>query len=334
MGRLGRTVLRVGAAGAGVLAWSLAEAEAYTLRRYTVPVLPADAPARTILHLSDLHLLPRHERRVEWVQSLAAERPDAVITTGDNLAGPRSLPTVLSALLPFLHLPGAFVTGSNDFVAPQWKNPLRYLTGHSGARPEASEPNLPGHELIGALRAAGWHHLDNARGVLDLDGLRLDLVGTADAHIDADRYPAPTDPLGEGAPSVRVGVTHAPYARVLAEMAGDGAQLVLAGHTHGGQVCVPGLGALVTNCDLDRRLASGLHRWPGRLAASGVVRATGHRGPDVWLHVSAGLGTSPFTPVRLACRPEASLLTLVPRPSDGRSSHAGTASRATAAERG
>src|SRR5699024_4269091 len=126
---------------------------------------------------------------------------------------------------------------------------------------------------------------------------------TADAHIDADRHPAPADPPDEGTPSVRIGVTHAPYERVLSRMAADSAQLVLAGHTHGGQVCLPGVGALVTNCDLDRRLASGLHRWPGTFATASAAAAAGRHGPDVWLHVSAGLGTSPFTPVRLACRP-------------------------------
>jgi predicted MPP superfamily phosphohydrolase len=78
-------------------------------------------------------------------------------------------------------------------------------------------------------------------------------------------------------------------------MAADGVGLVLAGHTHGGQLCVPGYGALVTNCGLPRGQASGLSRWHGS-----------------WLHVSAGLGTSPYTPFRFACRPEATLLTLTP----------------------
>ena len=68
---------------------------------------------------------------------------------------------------------------------------------------------------------------------------------------------------------------------------------------------MPGVGALVTNCDLDRGRASGLSQWPGRL---GDPRAADH----MYLHVSAGLGTSPFTPVRLACRPEATLLRLLP----------------------
>ena len=81
-------------------------------------------------------------------------------------------------------------------------------------------------------------------------------------------------------------------------MAADGFDLLLAGHTHGGQVCVPGFGALVTNCGLPRSMAKGLHRWPGS---------------DAWLHVSAGLGTHPTAPVRFACRPEATPAD--PRPS-------------------
>jgi predicted MPP superfamily phosphohydrolase len=73
----------------------------------------------------------------------------------------------------------------------------------------------------------------------------------------------------------------------------------------------------VTNCDLDTRRAKGVSRWwPG-------AGYTGHGGGAVpssdapedaaWLHVSAGLGTSPYAPVRFACRPEATLLTLVAR---------------------
>ncbi|MBC8091522.1 MAG: metallophosphoesterase, partial [Pseudonocardia sp.] len=96
---------------------------------------------------------------------------------------------------------------------------------------------------------------------------------------------------------LRLGLVHAPEPSVLDRFAGDGYDLLLAGHTHGGQVCVPGYGALVTNSGLHRSMARGLHRWSG----------------PTWLHVSAGLGTSPYAPVRLACPPEATLLTLVPR---------------------
>jgi len=86
--------------------------------------------------------------------------------------------------------------------------------------------------------------------------------------------------------------------------AADGYNLLLAGHTHGGQIRVPGFGALVTNCGIDRARVSGLSMHP-QVSPDG--------GNTAWLYVSAGLGTSPWAPARVACRPEATLLTLVPR---------------------
>src|SRR5690625_5126383 len=112
------SLLALAGLGAGTLAWSLLEARSYTLRRFDVPILPAGARPIHLLHLSDLHMLPNDRRRIEWIRSLAEHTPDAVITTGDNLAHARAVPAVLDALTPFLDLPGAFVTGSNDFYAP------------------------------------------------------------------------------------------------------------------------------------------------------------------------------------------------------------------------
>ena len=94
---------------------------------------------------------------------------------------------------------------------------------------------------------------------------------------------------------------HSPEPRLLDQFAADGYDLMLAGHTHGGQLCLPFYGSLITNCGIDRERARGLHRYP--------------MDGQAWLHVSAGLGTSPWAPARFACRPEASLLTLVPRDS-------------------
>jgi predicted MPP superfamily phosphohydrolase len=94
---------------------------------------------------------------------------------------------------------------------------------------------------------------------------------------------------------------------VLDQLHGDGVDAILAGHTHGGQLCLPFFGALVTNCDIDRRRAKGLHGWPG--PRPDEVGGNG----SAWLHVSAGAGTSPYAPVRFACRPEATLLTFTAR---------------------
>ena len=299
----------------GGLAWSLVEARWYTLREATVPVLPAGQEPLRVLHISDLHLTPSQDRKVAWVRELAQLDPHLVVDTGDNWADLESFGPLAHALEPLLERPGVFVLGSNDYVAPQPKNPARYLLSDARSAPPQPPRAMPWRELVRLMRSAGWLDLDNRRGVLDLDGRRVSFVGTDDAHLDRDRLPAAGGPDdartlagASGTPTVdlHVGVTHAPYRRVLDGLLADDADLILAGHTHGGQLAVPGWGALVTNCDLDPRRAKGLHGWPGaRPDAPGGSGST-------WLHVSAGLGTSPYAPVRFACRPEATLLTLVP----------------------
>jgi hypothetical protein len=285
------------AAGAATLGYaSLVERNLFTLRRVDVPVLPPETEPLRILHLSDLHLTPGQRRKQEWVASLAGTDPDLVVTTGDNLAHPEALPALARALEPLLQLPGAFVFGSNDYAGPVWHNPLRYFKQE---RAYVQGEPLPYEELRQILTGAGWADLNNARTVVKAGGRSVEAVGVDDPHVSRDDYPAVAGAASPGA-DVHIGLTHSPEPYLLDDMAADGFTLLLAGHTHGGQVRVPGLGALVTNCGLDRRMARGLHRWPG--------------GPSpVWLHVSAGLGTHPTAPIRFACRPEASVLTLVPR---------------------
>nr|WP_127128120.1 metallophosphoesterase [Georgenia sp. SYP-B2076] len=288
----------------------------FALRTHEVPVLPAGARPLRVLHLSDLHLVPSQRHKVAWVRDLGRLEPDLVITTGDNMAHPDAMPSVLEAYAPLLERPGAFVLGSNDYFAPYPKNPARYLLPDARTDPGDERVHLPAEELADAFRRAGWQDLTNRRDAVTVAGTDLSFVGVDDPHLEYDRFPAPDGAAGTrgahpgtaGRPRLRLGVTHAPYRRVLDAMHADGCDLVLAGHTHGGQLCVPGFGALVTNSDLDRSRASGLHGWPGpRPGARGGEDST-------WLHVSAGLGTSPYAPVRFACRPEACLLTLVPRP--------------------
>jgi predicted MPP superfamily phosphohydrolase len=297
--RSSRYLTAAAATAAGGLAYAALEARAFTLRRFTVPVLPAGAPSLRILHVSDLHLVPRQRRKAAWLHSLAGTEPDLVVSTGDNLAATDAVPAVLDAYGELLRRPGVFVLGSNDYWGPRPKNPARYFLPQGGAR-RIVGVRLPTDRLVQGFADAGWLDLTNRRAALEVAGVRLSFVGVDDPHLGRDRYPASA---GEAGDALTVGVTHAPYRRVLDAMTADGAGLVLAGHTHGGQLCVPGIGALVTNCDLPRRQARGVSSW--QAPDAGSRRAA--------LHVSAGLGTSPYTPVRFACRPEASLLTLTPR---------------------
>jgi predicted MPP superfamily phosphohydrolase len=297
MATLAPRVLTAAAAlvGAGTvsLAYSLWEARQYTLREVTLR-LPRPAPGRPgplrVLHLSDLHLSPRDTDRIAWVRSLGRLEPDLTVVTGDFHGDATGPALALEALAPLLAGPGMYVRGSNDYYAPKAANPTKYLAGPSTLR--SSRPPIDIGPLTEGLAEAGWVDLDNATVGATVAGWSIDARGVDDPHIGRDRYADVAGPFDPQA-ALRLGVAHAPYRRILDPLAADGADLILAGHTHGGQVCVPGLGALVTNCDLPRSQAKGLSEW-GSAA----------------LHVSAGLGTSPFTPIRLACRPEATLLTI------------------------
>ena len=294
-GGLPRAASAVAAVAAAGLTYAVAETRAFVLRRATVPVLsPSLAPLR-VLHLSDLHLTPYQRAKQRWVRSLAALEPDAVVVTGDFLGHRDAVGPALDCLDGLLDRPGAFVLGSNDYYAPLVKNPARYLLPRGQDRVRVGE-RLPWRELVGSLTRRGWRDLSNRRDRLDVRGLQVSLAGVDDAHLG---YDDPHAVAGSPADAdLAIAVTHAPYLRVLDRFTADGYPLVLAGHTHGGQLRLPGYGALVTNCDLEPARARGLHRHQAD-------------GRGSWLHVSAGLGTSPYAPVRFGCRPEATLLTLV-----------------------
>ncbi len=293
------------AAGSATLAYGAGvETRWFHLRQANVPVLPTGHRDVQVLHLSDLHLVPRQARKRAWVCELASLQPDLVVNTGDNWAAPDALPALLDTYGPLFEFPGVFVWGSNDFFAPVPKNPARYLMPRDDSF-RRGRP-LPWRELGAALTRRGWVDLTHTRHELRVSGTRLQLRGVNDAHLDYDHYDRVAGAPAEGV-DLAIGVTHAPYRRVLDAMAADGLGLLLAGHTHGGQLRLPGYGALVSNCDLPVRQARGLSRWPvpGQSSARDVDPA--------WLHVSAGLGCSPWSPVRIACPPEATLLTLTAR---------------------
>jgi predicted MPP superfamily phosphohydrolase len=282
----------------GVAYSSIVERNWFRLRRIDVPVLPPGLPSARILHISDTHLTPRRGRLIRWVRALDGLEPDLVVNTGDSISHPDAVPAFLDALGPLLDRPGVFVFGSNDMYSPVFKNPTRYLwrtskTDYNHRR----VPDLPYRELGASLSAAGWLDLNNRIGRLKAGPLDIEFGGIDDSHVNRDRYDrvaGPVDPRAD----LHIAVMHSPEPRNLDRFAADGYDLMLAGHTHGGQVCVPFHGALVTNCGIEPARVKGLHRHAG-----------------AWLHVSAGLGTSPTAPIRFCCPPEASLLTLLPCPS-------------------
>ena len=280
---------------AAAAVWPFVEPLLPALRRVRVPVLPAGSAPMTVLHLSDLHLLPRHGRRAAWVRRLGRLRADLVVSTGDHVSSSQSVPLLVQTLgaLTADGTPGVLVPGNNDSFTPVRPRLTSYL---SDGPPRRRRPDLDWADTSRRLEQVGWTDLTHRRTVLQVAGRSVALTGTDDAHLRRARY----DRVAGAVDGLALGVTHTPQRALLRAFADDGHALVLAGHTHGGQLRLPLLGPAVTNCDLERARARGLSPLvPGRQGS--------------WLHVSAGLGTSPYLPVRVCCRPEATLLTLVER---------------------
>ncbi|MFF1693283.1 metallophosphoesterase [Streptomyces sp. NPDC058257] len=296
--------LGITATAAAGLVYSVGiEPRLFRLRRVTVPVLPPGMRPLRVLQVSDIHMVSGQRRKQRWLRSLAGLRPDFVINTGDNLSDPEGVPETLDSLGPLMQFPGAYVFGSNDYYGPKPRNPARYLVeksqgkhGLNGNPPAVGVIHNPWEDLRDGFDAAGWVNLTNTRGALKVEGYEIGLTGLDDPHIKRDRYAQVAGGPDTGA-DFSMGIVHAPYLRSLDAFAADGYPLILAGHTHGGQLCIPFYGALVTNCDLDKDRVKGLSTHEAE-------------GNTSYLHVSAGCGANRYTPMRFACPPEATLLTL------------------------
>lgn len=282
------------AAGALTAGWAMRETARFQLKELTLAVLEPGTLQGSrelrILHVSDLHMVSSQDAKQQWVAGLDALNPDLVINTGDNLSDPTAVPAVLRALGPLLRRPGLFVFGTNDYYAPKMFNPLVYLTGK---KRKASTVQLPWKGMRAAFLEHGWVDLTHARHEFKVGPVKIAAAGVDDPHHKLDDY---TQVAGTPHPEadLSIAVVHTPEPRVLEQFARDGYTLAFCGHTHGGQVCMPNGRAIVTNCGIDPVRSNGLHAF----------------GPML-LHVSNGLGQSRFAPIRLFCRPSATLLRLV-----------------------
>lgn len=297
------------AVGLACAIWGIfVERQLFVVRRDSVRVLPPGSAPIQVLHISDIHMAPWQKRKQRWLAATIADlivrgEVDLVVDTGDNLGHRAGIAPALESLRGALGKPGVFVNGSNDYFAPVLRNPLAYLKAPS--QRGASEP-LATDQLVRGFETAGWLNLNNRGGTLLLNGTQIGFIGVDDAHDGLakletlpEQARANAAVLDENSSTITIGVTHAPYLDVVRAMADAGASIVFAGHTHGGQVAVPGHGALVTNCDLPPRFAKGLSGWSSN-AGNGTI-----------LSVSAGLGHSIYAPVRFAARPELRLLALL-----------------------
>jgi predicted MPP superfamily phosphohydrolase len=277
-------------AGVACIAYGvLIERTWFRLARYRLDILPTPASAPvTILHLSDLHFVPSDRRKARFISKLP--RPDVTVVTGDIIGEADAVPATVEALRPVRgRVASYFVLGSNDYYRPRPLNPVRYFFPKRKKR-----IGVPSswRDLVAKLEADGWVHLKNRGTEFALDGTRVEVAGLDDPHIHRHdiRTAIRREPDRFG-----LAVVHSPDP--VAELAALGYDLIVAGHTHGGQIRLPIVGAIVTNSHMPRVLARGLSKVGG-----------------AYVHVSPGLGTSKYAPFRFLCRPEATVLELRPEP--------------------
>jgi hypothetical protein len=270
-------LILLGGAGLAVLgSWAgLVEPRRLKAARYDI-ASPGWPPARPPLRLGvlgDLHAAWPHvteARLARIVERLLAERPELILLPGDFLANRTSLvrplpaAAVARALAPLARAaPTLGVLGNHDW----------YEQG--------------GREIRAALEEAGIAILDNEVVQLELGGGPLQIAGLACACSRRADLPAVLAGLDPGLPTLLL--SHVPDAVVYLP---EHVLLTVAGHTHGGQVRLPGLGPLLTMSALPRRFARGHHR-------------IGRR----HLLVTSGVGSS-VLPVRLGVPPEYVVATL------------------------
>ncbi|MEA2592241.1 MAG: uncharacterized protein QOD62_2072 [Actinomycetota bacterium] len=276
------------AAAAACMGWGVVEAHRYWIRTHRLAVLPPDAKPLRILQVSDLHLRLSSTRLAAFLSGLSEDTYDLVLATGDLLGEPAAVERC-ARLLGGLQgrLGRYYVLGSSDYYAPRFKNYLDYFTHRRRLPTKLNRTD----DFLRILESQGYEGLTNRTVYVDLKGTPTQITGMDDPFLQRDdRTLLRRSP--DAAFAMCVVHDPSPYQ----DAAQAGFDLVVAGHTHGGQIRFPFVGALVTNSTVPRHLALGAS-WVGRTL----------------LFVTPGLGTGKFAPYRFLCPPEASVLELVPR---------------------
>ena len=260
---LSASVIRTALMATGLYWRARKNAEDIKIRRHDFrsPALPASFDGFTILHLSDLHADINGGAMRRLIELLPTISYDLCVLTGDyrrKTYGPyRAAIEGLARVRAHLQGPVYGVLGNHDTI-----------------------------RMVPALEEIGIQMLLNESQTLDRGGERIHLVGIDDAHyyrVDNIEKAASSIP----AAGFSILLSHTP--EIYRQAAHAGFKLLLSGHTHGGQICLPGAVPIILDSVLPRRMAAGT--W------------TYH---DMVGYTSVGVGSC-ILPVRLNCPPEITL---------------------------
>jgi len=276
----------LGAAAGAAIAYSFyVEPRRFSLRQHTIHLewLPAALHGLRLLHISDIHLHAGERDKIAMLRRLQAVDADLVVITGDFTDFDEDIDLCVASLAGLRGRYGTFAVLGNHDICTYHGSRLHFWREEKhnfSFRPGVSY-------LVRSLREAGIDLLRNESRRLPMCDQPLWIVGVDDPHQSFDDLPRALKGVPAGAPVILL--AHSP--EVLAHVNGSRPDLVLAGHTHGGQIVLPFVGALVTRSSIPLEKPSGLF----------------HRDATV-VHISPGLGGS--IKIRFNRPPEAQLLVL------------------------
>lgn len=237
-----------------------------------------------ILHLSDLHLIEPESHKIDFLQKITDDDYDLVFLTGDIFEDYSGL-RYASKLLAKMPKLGAFaVLGNHDYFAYTM---IHKTIGRIWRRFRHPKQRRDVRPIISSLEFAGIQVLRDE--ICNFNRHGFSLVGIDYPTI----APARLEELVAAAPEkhLLMALFHVPYKLDVISQAG--VHLAFGGHTHGGQVRLPGIGALITDSELERHEAYGLTS----------------RDQTIF-HISRGLGADPRSNFRLFCPPAATVITV------------------------
>ena len=264
----------------------IVEPRRFTLRRRRMPCAASGlARPLSILHVTDLHFRPHEHGKRRFLHRVASQEDvDIVAVTGDLIDHTPSIPICVDALRAFKPRLGVFVAlGGHDYFRTTGVDLARQLITRDTRRFERVDTE----QLVAALRSIGVTVLVNARAELNAHGAKVDVIGIDDYKFGEPDLDAAFAGMRKDA--FTLVMMHEPS--MVEEIAERGPDLVLSGHTHGGQVRIPGVGALTTQSRLPRRHATGCFQ----------------RGRTTF-HLNNGMGTGEYTPFRIFCPPEVTVI--------------------------
>lgn len=227
--------------------------------------LPEPFDGYRIAFLTDTHVARFVRRRYyeEVVAQTNRTEPDVILLGGDFVSFHRHIPLMAEALVSGLEARDGIyaVLGNHDYWAG-------------------------GEEVRDAMTAHGVEFIINRSVMLRRDGAELPLVGIDEVYRGSPDLDAAFGGLRYGP---RLGLTHHPD--LIGDLGERRIDLLVCGHTHGGQIRFPFFGAVVVPSKYEGRFAAGFHRVN-----------------NVLMYTSRGIGAIP--PVRILCKPEIATFTL------------------------